>query len=115
MKLDLQEKPGENSQEKNKKGSKRIRVNYPLFVKKSRDNMFQRAIREDFKKKEAKKEILKESEMNLRGDFDDSIICFDPEDLKLSPRHRKKSNSLIQIDILPNKGDNANTSRTRIF
>ena len=35
--------------------AKKVKVNYPLFVKKSKANMFQRAVKEDFKRKKKKK------------------------------------------------------------
>jgi hypothetical protein len=48
--------------------NKKVKVNYPLFVKKSRSNMFKRAIREDFKRETAP--VAKRNERVLN----DSIV-----------------------------------------
>jgi hypothetical protein len=34
--------------------AKKVKVNYPLFVKKARNNTFKRAVRDDFKRKNPK-------------------------------------------------------------
>ena len=47
-------------EEKKKKKEKKVKVNYPLFVKKSKANMFKRAVRDDFKRKQLT--LHKESE-----------------------------------------------------
>lgn len=51
-----------------KKREKKVKVNYPLFVKKSKSNMFQRAVKDDFKRKK------KDSGIKNPDSKDDSII-----------------------------------------
>lgn len=60
MKLSIDE-----NELKLRKKEKKVKVNYPLFVKKSKSNMFKRAVKGDFKRK--KKE-------NKDKDKDDSIV-----------------------------------------
>jgi hypothetical protein len=68
------------------KTNKKVKVNYPLFVKKSRNNMFKRAIREDFKRDEPP--VAKEKTRVLN----DSVLG---ENLEESVNHRKLSVSMI--------------------
>jgi hypothetical protein len=55
LKLVLTPEEGVSEFEEDKKKPKQVKVSYPLFVKKGRgNNIFKRAIREDFKRKEKK-------------------------------------------------------------
>lgn len=51
-----------------KKREKKVKVNYPLFVKKSKSNMFKRAVKDDFKRKKKDRGVQESTSK------DDSII-----------------------------------------